>query len=352
MANPEDDPWCHFGVRFAAEALASLKAALDPDNALHWGCRVIKHPDCCVLCALNENCQDLPMHANCFPAGTVVSGPQAVASITRWYTGELVKIKTRSGAVFSCTPNHPVLTAKGWVGAGLLHKGDQVVRESGLHRGVAGDPHDCQQPALIEKVAGSLRESLEVVATRVPVASEDLHGDGVGSKVAIVRTNSLLLLDRQALIEQQRGQSGLQVADMEKVSFAGPSPLQLRFERVALAASRFMRSLSPCLALLGRPRRQHQPVGVASSSVVRKVSNVPSDLVTADTVVLREGLDGLAGAVALDQIVKVRRHPFTGHVFNLETRVGYYMANSIVVHNCRCKPDRFLDTITHFTDQL
>lgn len=65
MANPEDDPWCHFGVRFAAEALASLKAALDPDNALHWGCRVIKHPDCCVLCALNENCQDLPMHANC-----------------------------------------------------------------------------------------------------------------------------------------------------------------------------------------------------------------------------------------------------------------------------------------------
>jgi intein/homing endonuclease len=46
--------------------------------------------------------------------------------------------------------------------------------------------------------------------------------------------------------------------------------------------------------------------------------------------------DGLAGAVVLDPIVAVRRLPFSGHVYNLHTETGWYIASGILVHNCRC----------------
>jgi hypothetical protein len=29
------------------------------------GCRVIKHPDCCVRCRTNNSCKEIPMHAMC-----------------------------------------------------------------------------------------------------------------------------------------------------------------------------------------------------------------------------------------------------------------------------------------------
>jgi hypothetical protein len=46
--------------------------------------------------------------------------------------------------------------------------------------------------------------------------------------------------------------------------------------------------------------------------------------------------DRRAGAVALDQVVRIRRRPWSGHVYNLETVAGWYVANGLIVHNCRC----------------
>jgi len=38
----------------------------------------------------------------------------------------------------------------------------------------------------------------------------------------------------------------------------------------------------------------------------------------------------------LAQIIGIRRRDFSGHVFNLETVGGWYSANNIIAHNCRC----------------
>ncbi|MGH3637002.1 MAG: hypothetical protein ACRDTS_23550, partial [Mycobacterium sp.] len=50
-----------------------------------------------------------------------------------------------------------------------------------------------------------------------------------------------------------------------------------------------------------------------------------------------ECLSALAGLVTTDQVVEVRRSPFAGHVYNLETSGGWYSANGFIVHNCRCR---------------
>lgn len=50
----------------------------------------------------------------------------------------------------------------------------------------------------------------------------------------------------------------------------------------------------------------------------------------------RDRLGRFAGEVGVDRVVDVRRRDFTGHVYNLQTVDGWYAANGIVTHNCRC----------------
>jgi hypothetical protein len=46
-------------------------------------------------------------------------------------------------------------------------------------------------------------------------------------------------------------------------------------------------------------------------------------------------LASLAGLVTAVQICKVERRQFAGHVYNLETTQGWYIAENIITHNCR-----------------
>jgi len=198
-------------------------------------------------------------HPMCVVGGTIVSGPRPVASMTRWYEGEVVDIHTVGGHHLTVTPNHPILTPQGWVPAGLLSEGDDVVCGSRLERDLTAltspfvDPDDYQVPSLIEDVAGSLGQSRGVVPISVPVAPEHFHGDGVGSDICVVRTDGL-------------------------------SEQRLGGERESL--NRF--------------------------------------------------LGAHAGEISLDRITKLRVRDFAGHVYNLQTKTGWYLANGIVTHNCMC----------------
>lgn len=334
------DPRCFFSAEVDHEAAAQVVKALGSEGLLKTGCRVVKHPNCCVLCAANDDCGRIPLHVHCFPAGTVVSGPQAVGSVVRRYCGDLVEIKTRSGAVLSATPNHPILTPQGWVAAGLLNEGDDVVGQRGTERLVVGDPGDYQEPALIEDVACAVGELRSVLTARVPVSAKDFHGDGLDGDVAVVRSNCLL---------RDRVESTL-VEEHEKAEFrfsngAVQRPLtHLRsvafgLKRLCLTATSVLRGGRPGSVLFGSPPAHHQPVCGRSTPVVGEGADDLGDRVTTVSELLGKGVDGLPSTVPLDQIVAVKRLPFDGHVFNLETRTGWYLANSIVVHNCRCVPE-------------
>lgn len=53
-----------------------------------------------------------------------------------------------------------------------------------------------------------------------------------------------------------------------------------------------------------------------------------------DTADARRVLRSLAGQIRADRIVKVSRRWFRGHVYNLQTATGWYIANGIIAHNC------------------
>src|SRR3990167_2134573 len=95
-------------------------------------------------------------HELCFPAGTTIAGPKVDHAFARLYSGQLIKIRTASGYLLSGTPNHPVLTDRGWVPLALLDEGDYVMCCVDPERMAAAvDPDEYQVPADIEKVARS-----------------------------------------------------------------------------------------------------------------------------------------------------------------------------------------------------
>lgn len=61
------------------------------------------------------------------------------------------------------------------------------------------------------------------------------------------------------------------------------------------------------------------------------------DLGPVDAELARQLTDGLAGPVIADEVIDVQLVPFSGHVFNLQTAGGYYIAEGILTHNCRSR---------------
>jgi hypothetical protein len=55
-----------------------------------------------------------------------------------------------------------------------------------------------------------------------------------------------------------------------------------------------------------------------------------------DSVLLRECLDAFTGSVAFDEITHIDRYFVDTHVYDLQTASGAYLADGVIVHNCRC----------------
>jgi hypothetical protein len=47
-------------------------------------------------------------------------------------------------------------------------------------------------------------------------------------------------------------------------------------------------------------------------------------------------LEAFTGLINLDEVIDVQIEAYSGHVYNLQTSTGWYIANNIISHNCRC----------------
>lgn len=330
------------------------------------------------------------LHPNCFPGEVLVSAPSSVvAADARWYEGPLVVIHTASGNELPVTPNHPVLTPEGWVPAGLLNVGQSVLRyRSDVERASLGTPDDEQIPARIGDVFDALREASPVPAVRVPVAPEQFHGDGFGTDVDVVLADSLLRNGtgqecghHQFIGSGVRAGSLLADSALDEVFLGAFHPAHSGVGGGNLGGTLLGAHTSPFPALgvagVGAvtPTEQGSAHGgllaadLDSNLALRHAFEVEPDSglnpivgaplrnasstqfsVEGGTVDSHGGRD-LAGAlsvlVAPDRILKVEeRREWAGHVYNLQTRDGWYVAGGIVVHNCRHSLSAYLPGVT------
>jgi len=309
----------------------------------------------------------------------------------RIYAGELAGFVASDGSTLEATPNHPVLTGRGWVPIGELQEGDYVVKAVGQRRAVNGLDVDDLQPS-----AEQLFKAIAVVAgacrTRSTVA--DFHGDGAEGEIDAVLTDSLLRNDIMSSGAQQFSDLGFARPDLTTsvAHFGLPSPLLKQGQGLFLAPDGIMRSGGQSLPLFIREFAHADEIGAAAVSdgesvllqdavddqprnvkaprqgqdafpahvggadvlfrqiraaVVRRTMVALSCIDPSDAEIFAEVvgmavkkdahfLERLSCRYQLLRVVQKSRREFSGHVYNQHTVSGWYLADSFVSHNCRC----------------
>lgn len=334
-------------------------------------------------------------HDQCVIGSTLVSGPEADAGYRRYFEGEIVTLVTAAGHELTITPNHPVLTDRGWVKAGLLNEGDNLVSAVRSYGDVVGRPDEDDRPTCIEDAVRALGMVSATRRKRVPGAPEQFHGDGFNSEVDVVTRDFLFWGEGYASLVKPRAELDLHGGSVPCPVHRALGPrvgeLELLSGRPLATSAGLVRGGSLGTALgLGQLRgSEFSGFGVRTNGE-SGVFQPSSDDAAADSVRFRERqntfsrrvaggkvgrrwdsargwvgasapsfdppelessadevrayaelggalLKRLAGGVQIDRLVDKRVGQFSGHVFNLSTSEGWYTANSITVSNCDCE---------------
>ena len=314
------------------------------------------------------------IHPQCLPGHTVVRVcGQLQGAMQRRYQGILIIIHTASGYELACTPNHPILTPHGWIVAGSLQKGHYVISARSRELTLPRDADDQDMPATIKQITSAYRVSLAVSGLAVETSRPDFHGDGINDEVAIVWANRFQMGSLVSMSLQQSTDRSLQQCwracslDRPRVGHFVREALWHTAHGIVsgrhLIGSRCWCHIRPttaissthrvvslmsigrqCLTLRNSHARKALLCGTLSSlaRMPSRTESYPSSsqhrphFQFAYPEPRREDIQRFAGHVSLDQIIQVERRWSSGHVYNLQTGSGWYLANGIILHNCRC----------------
>ena len=272
---------------------------------------------------------------NCYLPGTLVQG-SFVAGSKAAYAGPAREIETARGERLRVTVNHPVLTSRGWIAAGDLREGDDLLGYCGdVASPVLRDVHDQHAPRAIEDIFDALAADGGV--RPLVVRALDFHGDAefFMREVDVPRADRVLRLESI----EQREEFALVASDAVDAPSEGRSARAKRLDRVLRSTSSAprLRALSEdgaAVALLARPLDVLRCGSAAWLNAALEKSEIERAARRVDR--SGNGLGGLAGQVALDRIVKVRDFEFSGHVYDLQSLTGWMVADRTVSSNCRC----------------
>ena len=275
---------------------------------------------------------------NCILPNNAIVAQGILAASKAEYSGPAFELRTKLGRSLTITPNHPIFTDRGFIGAKGLHPGDNLIGGTLGKRMVGANQHIHDMPPLIEEVFSSL----DVVfgpdsARRVTIT--DFHGDGwhMNGDVDVKVTDGQLWCTCNAPGLKPVHQNSLCFSDVLSRSLTGNSALNTFRLRAPNTAYSSMRSRRQALAFFGRGLSHAEEHG--RTDIPRL--NAPFDQVAAyDTPAYpytpSDALFGFPGQVALDELIEIRQFEFSGYVYDLQTISGLYTANGVFVHNCRC----------------
>lgn len=278
----------------------------------------------------------------CFPGDTRVDARGIERIYRRWYEGELITVTTAHGQL-SGTPNHPVLTPRGWVPLGALQQGDDLIRGSFGERPSLSDPDVHGGPPTLEELFNASR--LLAVGERVIGSDVDFHGDGREAEVEVVTLDRLLGDWLKPALLQHRLQLALERADdtpgrLESSRSRMRELLAVGDSLLATARS----GVSPTNQSVALLTRHPLPAVVQSRRVAADLDatgykpGLQRPLVEAESPF--EGSETLPAHVGRAEIVKVERREFSGHIYTLQTKGRQYTAEGYIVHNCHTEGNR------------
>jgi len=276
---------------------------------------------------------------NCIPEYSVPIGMETEIMYKRYYDGDLVDIKTASGSNIRITPNHPVLTDKGWVAANLIDIGDNIISVRLRGESPAREPNVQNRPPVAAKVF-----DLFSIAPhkRINGTDKQFHGDGEKSDVDIISIDRKLWDRFFSSVYKPLAKFNLALSDIRSPCLPANSPSnKLRFSSLNASdrimgifsqfASFIRASISHALIHCRRPIARNNPISNKYFS-----NSAPASVQRSANLFF-----GNAAKVFADNVVGVNTVKYSGHVYNLQTKQGWYglyndNGNMSVVHNCRC----------------
>lgn len=332
---------------------------------------------------------------NCFPPESVVSYFYGVRKAFRHlYTGESSVFVTNNGSRLECTPNHPILTDRGWVAAHMIKSGDYVVDvKGGGFSGLYGNAENVETS--ISNIFNSLSLFGDIESRHS--TGGDLHGDVTDDKIDIVRADWKLGADIEAVIDEEVFNLSLAYTDVLLHAFPSDRKLDLFIKGSCSSSNGVVSSLSKLLSLIAREIGHSNKSGFSRSSNLESIffkafSNSSSrDLedfrhfkntflvsvkglknlawhylslfrarsllsdgnpsifeVSAQIGMMASELgsgvfNGASGKYKFSRVIDNGVGNFSTHVYNLEMDNGIYIANDIAVSNCHCYKELLID---------
>ena len=273
---------------------------------------------------------------NCFIGSMNVQSHLVSKAFKRFYTGPIVTIKLATGEEITGTPNHPMLTPKGWVSLGMLNKKHQLVKASIGDGPMMRDEDIGSIPTKFSEYFASVCNSGDI--ERVGGSAMDFHGDGLASDVEIVFKDSLLMMANVANGVKPVTDINLQSTQLRFSSLSSDSRLDKSGRRI-FAGDGLMGSSYLVSSSLRRHTGPLKQFSLGSTSIPKAKpleifvkgdsANIKSlsQLIDAKGFVNMEAVDILDISITKD---------FRGHVYNLSTINEMYLVNGVITHNCRC----------------
>ena len=288
---------------------------------------------------------------NCFVKETRIASNTSVEAATeREYIGELVTIETRGGIKFTCTPNHPVLTDKGWIAAGALYEGCNILT-SGFAENFCSWIYPNKNnvvPCIYDIYQLFSRISF---VNRIARGLVNFHGDIPDTDVKVVFSPCFLQNRGKPLFFKKIKHFFFKFSDFEKATFSCKCMIYKFTFLCWRSASRFIRFLRNfCFFFIGGmlETKKLRFAQASNRTAVFKKKTINSSSIQSFSVC--DGIDRFPGDVTVDDIISVkRRENVACHVYNLQTENQIYGVNEsisqneekhnckfAIVHNCHC----------------
>ncbi len=282
---------------------------------------------------------DAPLaHPNCFIEGTNISALGVTRAYRRWFEGEIITVNIGSNN-FSVTRNHPILTNRGFIFAKDLKIGDSLAQCISINKSSLVNPNNNYIETRIEQIFDSLLMACGGVSATMPTTTEHFHGDGViDGEVNIVNANSNLEINNSAVLNKVENDffraSELGNGESRLIS---KSALQEFVVRNFSAFDSVVGGCSSDLSTFSTAESSLSELGLTFSANSKSESFEASTQNSAMTSgSLSDNDTAFARQIRFVKIIDLIVSEFRGHVYNLETVDGWYIAESIITSNCEC----------------
>jgi SPP1 gp7 family putative phage head morphogenesis protein len=331
---------------------------------------------------------------NCFPGSTTVNLANGCHRIWRSdYLGPIVVLEFNGGVV-ETTPNHPVLSNRGWIAAKSLNEGDYLIQSVTNSNLVLDENRQHRDPTFEEVFEALSPFGLDSVR---PGHLFDFHGDIPDGHVNEIRADHLLPGDGETEVfkricdfafadadgrivdgniagggnhvvetlgsglgDDACSLFGARATEPDLVGFTAVAPFDI------VAQKDFSDDHSGASVFSGQSKFAHSSSVIADNVALRKVCSAvrrgfssplncdttsPEKLadvvrVKSDSIgsIFKRGASSYRGL----RLINKRISSFSGHVYTLQSLSGWFSVSNagIIVKNCRCYaepiiPDEF-----------